>query len=260
MLIDTHCHIHGADYPFTINDVLERALANGVEKMICVGTSQKSSEEAIKAAAQYDQLFAAVGVHPHDATDGCAGIAELASKKAIAIGEIGLDYYYENSPKDTQIKVLEEQIQIALDNDLPIIFHVRNAFDDFWRVLDNYETAGQKIRGLVHSFTDSQANLEEAIRRGLFIGVNGISTFTKDTAQQQMFANIPLEKMVLETDAPFLAPANHRGAINEPARIRDIAEFHAKLRGVSVDEVGAKTTENAEVLFDLHIYKEPSLY
>lgn len=260
MFVDTHCHVHEQDYPFPIDKVLEHAALAGVEKMICVGTSQQSSDAAIKAAAQYDQLFAAVGVHPHDATEGCDGIAELAGKKAIAVGEIGLDFYYQNSPKDAQIQVLEQQIQIALDHDLPIIFHVRSAFEDFWRVLDNYQTAGQQIRGLIHSFTDTQANLDEAIKRGFYIGVNGISTFTKDTSQQQMFANLPLERMVLETDAPFLAPANHRGAINEPAYIRDIAEFHAKLRGVSVDEVAAKTTANAEALFDLHVYKEPALY
>jgi TatD DNase family protein len=131
---------------------------------------------------------------------------------------------------------------------LPVIFHVREAFDDFWPIFDNYEG---KIRGVLHSFTDSQANMEAAIERGLYIGVNGISTFTKDEAQKEMFASIPLDKLLLETDAPFLTPTPFRGKVNEPAFVRQVAEHHAKIRGLSLDEIATATTANAHALFAL---------
>lgn len=248
MLVDTHCHIHEADYPLPVADVLQRAQDAGVGNMILVGTSEKSSADAIKVASQHDNLYASVGVHPHDTKDGYDKIAELASQlKVVAVGEIGLDYFYDHSPRETQIAALESQIQTALDHNLPIIFHVREAFVDFWPVFDNFHG----IRGELHSFTDSQVNLDKAFERGLYVGVNGISTFTKDPVQQQLYAGISLEKMLLETDAPFLTPAPHRGTINEPAFVRNVAEFHANIRGISLDDVARATTANARELFRL---------
>ncbi len=247
MFIDTHCHIHEADYPLPIADVLQRAADAGVVKMICVGTSEQSSIDAISFAAQHDNIYATVGVHPHDTKDGYGQIAELAKKDVVAVGEIGLDYYYTHSPRDVQIAALESQIQTALDNNLPIIFHVRESFDDFWPIFDNFHG----IRGELHSFTDTQANLDKAFERGLFVGVNGISTFTKDAAQQALYAAIPIEKMLLETDAPFLTPTPHRGTINESAFVREIAAHHAALRGMSLNDVATATTTNATALFDL---------
>jgi len=246
MLIDTHCHIHEVDYPLPVEEVLARAAQADVGQMILVGTSERSSEAAVALAAQHDNLFAAVGVHPHDTKDGYGKIAQLA-KSAVAVGEIGLDYYYNHSPRDVQIAALEAQIQMALDNNLPIIFHVREAFADFWPIFDNFHG----IRGELHSFTDSQANLDKGFERGLYVGVNGISTFTKDPAEQQLFATIPLEKMLLETDAPFLTPTPHRGTINEPAFVRNIAEFHAAIRGVSLGDIARVTTANSQRLFHL---------
>lgn len=256
MLVDTHCHIHESDYPLSIDDVLRRAAEKDVAKMILVGTSIQSSQDAIVMAAKYDNLFATVGVHPHDTKDGYAKIAELAKEDVIAVGEIGLDYYYNHSPRDVQIAALESQIQTALDNNLPIIFHVREAssaerrtsvWDDFWSIYDNFHG----ICGELHSFTDTQANLDKGFERGLYVGVNGISTFTKDPVQQQLFASIPLDRMLLETDAPFLTPAPHRGTINEPSFVSDIAAFHAMVRGIQPTEVAAVTTANASTLFNL---------
>ncbi len=247
MLIDTHCHIHEADYPLSVVDVLRRAAETDVGKMILVGTSEKSSEEAIELAAQHDNLYAAVGVHPHDTKDGYAKIAEFAKKDVVAIGEIGLDYFYNHSPRDVQIHALESQIQIALDNDLPIIFHVRDAFADFWPLFDNFHG----IRGVLHSFTDSQDNLDKGFERGLYVGVNGISTFTKDPVQRALYAAIPLDKMLLETDAPFLTPTPYRGTVNEPAFVSEVARFHAELRGIRLDDVAVATTANARASFRL---------
>ncbi len=296
MLTDTHCHIHEASYPLDQAETLKRAREMGVEKLICVGTSEQSSREAVEFAAKHSNVFASIGVHPHDTKDGWDRLEGLLSplpslpipselsrrslstgpvgasapssreqvrldegaapraatragehSKLVAIGEIGLDYFYTHSPRETQIKALEEQVDLALKHNLPVIFHVREAFDDFWPVFDNFHG----IRGELHSFTDNQKNLEEGLKRGLYIGVNGISTFTKDEKQREMFAAIPVNHMLFETDAPFLTPAPLRGKVNEPAFVRKIAEHHAQLRGVSLEEISAITTANAQALFAL---------
>ena len=249
MLIDTHCHIHEADYPLDSSDTLKKAHEAGVTKMICVGTSELSSTDAIAFAGQNDGVYASIGVHPHDTKDGYDKIAKLATQasgKLVAVGEIGLDYYYSHSPREVQIAALESQIQTALDHDLPIIFHVRDAFSDFWPVFDNFKG----IRGVLHSFTDNQANADEAFERGLYIGVNGISTFTKDVTQQQLFATLPLDKILLETDAPFLTPKPYRGTVNEPAFVSEVAKHHAAIRGISLESVATATTMNADTLFN----------
>lgn len=248
MLVDTHCHIH-EPYDLPVDEVLRDAHEQGVTQMICVGTSETSSKQAIEFAVRHDGAFAAIGVHPHDTKDGYAAIATLAetSEKIVAVGEIGLDYFYTHSPRETQIAALKEQIEVALKYDLPIIFHVREAFDDFWPIFDSYEG----IRGVLHSFTDSQENMEKAIAKGLYIGVNGISTFTKDEAQKAMFDAIPLDNILFETDAPFLTPAPYRGKINQPAYVRIVAEYHATRRGVSLEEIAKASTQNARALFRL---------
>lgn len=247
MLVDTHCHIHEADFPLGVKDVLLRAKEANIETLLCIGTNEQSSKDAITFADTYDNSWASIGVHPHDTKDGYAEIAQLAgsSDKIVAVGEIGLDYFYTHSPKELQLQALEDQIQVALAHNLPIIFHVREAFDDFWPLFDKYP----EIRGELHSFTDSKENLEKALSRGLYIGVNGISTFTKDEAQKAMFDSIPLDRILFETDAPFLTPAPFRGKVNEPAFVRNVAEFHANRRGISLQEIADASTANARKLF-----------
>jgi len=245
--IDTHCHIHEASYPLDPEAVLQHARNAGVKQLICVGTSRESSHRAVQFAAEHESVFASIGVHPHDTKDGW-NIEEFAEKpEVVAVGEIGLDYFYTHSSRETQIEALQVQIELALKHDLPIIFHVREAFDDFWPIFDNFHG----IRGELHSFTDTKHNLEEGLRRGLYVGVNGISTFTKSEPQKEMFAAVPLKRLLLETDAPFLTPVPLRGKVNEPAYVMRIAEFHAQLRGISLEEIAALTTTNAEMLFAL---------
>ncbi|MBC7869152.1 TatD family hydrolase [Candidatus Saccharibacteria bacterium] len=248
MLIDTHCHIHEADYPLDIAETLKHAHAQGVEQLICIGTSEESSRQAIAFASKHDEAYASVGVHPHDTKDGYQGIESLVrSPKVVAVGEIGLDYFYTHSPREMQIRAFEWQIELALRNNLPIIFHVREAFDDFWPIVDNFTG----IRGVLHSFTDNQANLDKALERGLYVGVNGISTFTRDEMQKVVFASIPLNRLLLETDAPFLTPSPFRGRVNEPAFVKNIAEYHALMRNISFEEVATATTTNARAVFAL---------
>lgn len=247
-LTDTHCHIHESSYPLDSQEVIERAREAGVTRMICVGTNEKSSEEAAAFAQSHEDVYFSIGVHPHDTKDGWERLEALAkTPKLVAVGEIGLDYFYTHSPREVQLTALEAQLDLALRHDLPVIFHVREAFDDFWPVFDNFKG----VKGELHSFTDTSEHLEQALKRGLFIGVNGISTFTKSEAQRAMFASIPLERLLLETDAPFLTPAPFRGKVNEPAFVRQIAEFHAQVRGISLDQIAHVSTENAQTLFKL---------
>lgn len=251
MLVDTHCHIHESTYPLEVADVLKNAQAAGVTKLICVGTSMASSREAVDFAQKYDNVFSSIGVHPHDTKDGydlSSLVGERQKGKIVAVGEIGLDYFYTHSPREVQIAALEAQIDVALTNNLPIIFHVREAFSDFWPVFDNFKG----IKGELHSFTDTSVQLEEGLKRGLFIGVNGISTFTKDESQKKMFAQIPVDRLLLETDAPFLTPVPFRGKVNEPAFVKNVAGHHAQIRGISLEEIAAATTANADALFALN--------
>lgn len=246
-LIDTHCHIHSKEYK-EANPSYQHALENGVEKMICVGTDPKDAVLAVEFAQHNKQAFAAIGVHPHEAQYGIGALPELIGRdKVVAIGEIGLDYFYSHSDKGSQQAILEEQLQLAVEAKLPVIFHVREAFDDFWPIFHNFRS----ITGVLHSFTDSNTNAEKALQEGLFIGVNGISTFTKDAQQKELFRTLPLNRIVLETDAPYLTPAPWRGKVNEPAFVKRVAEHLSTERSTTVEEIATQTTHNATHLFHI---------
>ncbi len=245
MIVDTHCHIHETSFPLDRTEVVNRAIEAGVTEFICVGTSIQSSREAIEFAKSFVGAYAVVGVHPHDTKDGYDIEPFMNESAVIAVGEIGLDYYYTHSSKEVQIVALRAQLDVAVAHNVPVVFHVRDAFDDFWPIFDSY---GDKIKGVLHSFTDSIENLQKALERGLFIGVNGISTFTKDESQRAMFDAIPLERLLLETDAPFLTPHPFRGKVNEPVFARTVAEYHAQRRNLSLDELAQQTTANAHAL------------
>lgn len=267
--VDTHCHIQSIGLQkgerttrelwakpgdLTANGVIGGAVEAGITKMICVGCDFDDSELAIDFVSGRENCWASIGLHPHEAQHFAGKdvelrkFAELASKpKVIAVGECGFDFYYNHSPKDSQIEVLKFQIELAQKHNLPMIFHVREAFDDFWAVIDSYSG----IRGVLHSYTDSAKNLSKALERGLYIGVNGISTFAKDDKLLAVYKSIPLQNLLLETDAPFLTPTPYRGKINEPKRLVAVADFLAELRGESLAELGAATTANAQQLFGI---------
>ena len=251
-LIDSHCHLHDTEfYPDGREEVYTRAIEAGVA-MFCVGTDERSSREAVEFAASHDDTWAIVGVHPHETKGGWADIEQVLrevgtseASPVIGIGEIGLDYFYTHSSREQQIRALEAQLQLATDYDLPVSFHVREAFDDFWPVFENFHG----VRGVLHSFTDTQTNLDRGFSHGLYVGVNGISTFTRDAAQRNLYATIPLERMLVETDAPYLTPVPLRGKMNEPGYVRLVVDFWAQKRGISFDELARATTQNARRLF-----------
>lgn len=250
-LVDTHCHIH--DKEFFTSELAEEVYAQARRDdiaMLVVGTSQPDSRAAVRFAASHEQVWSIAGVHPHEAKDGVGDIGKLFEEKPdklVAIGEIGLDYFYSHSPREVQIAALEQQLQWATDYDLPVSFHVREAFEDFWPVFDNFSG----VRGVLHSFTDSLENLEQGLSRSLYIAVNGISTFTKDERQKAMFMAIPLDRLLLETDAPFLTPVPFRGKMNKPGMVSEVAKYHAAARGIEYSELARQTTASAERLFGL---------
>ena len=264
-LFDTHCHMHeiarkvspmhdkwlSDGVQRTPESVIAAAHEVGVTRMLCIGTTLADSELAVELAGKHENVWASIGIHPHEAKDHLEEATKkrftaLASQpKVVAVGECGLDYYYNHSPKEAQIDLLRFQIELALEHDLPLSFHVREAFDDFWPVFESY----QGVRGVVHSFTDNMANLERALGHGLYIGVNGIATFAKKPEESVVYCAIPKDSLLLETDAPFLTPAPFRGKVCESRHVRITAEFLSKLRDESLQELAAATTANARKLF-----------
>lgn len=266
-LFDTHCHTHEVVrkttpvYDKWREDGVERdpdqmiadARNADVQRMLCIGTTLTDSELAIEFVDTREDVWASIGIHPHEASDHQdkslqERFAALAmAKKVVAVGECGLDYFYTHSPKEAQIELLKFQIELALAHNLPLSFHVREAFDDFWPIFDSY--AG--IKGVLHSFTDSAENLRRAIDKGLYIGVNGIVTFAKSPEQIAMYKAIPLDRLLLETDAPFLTPIPYRGTICESKHARVTAEYLSDLRGESLLSIASITTNNARKLFNV---------
>jgi len=253
MLIDTHAHIHFDEFRADLDDVLTRAHAAGVEKIIAVGCNDTDSAQAVAVARAYEHVWASVGLHPHDADRGYEGLEEVARlsefEKVIAIGECGLDNFRSETTVEDQERALRFQIELGLERHLPMIFHVRDAFPQFFAILDEYK--GEGVRGLVHCFTAGVPELEGSLERGLYVALNGIMTFTKDHKQLDAAKQVPLDRLVLETDCPFLAPAPVRGHRNEPANVAHTAQFLANLRGEPLEDLTHATTANAQTLFGI---------
>ncbi len=253
-LIDTHCHLQFADYPLDAEQTLVNAKNDGVVGIIAVGCTLEDSRLAVTFAAEHDNAWAAIGLHPHEAKQyvgdktALAAFAELAgSPKVVAIGETGLDFYYNHSDKADQEQILRFQLDLAQKHNLPLIFHVREAFADFWPIFDDYKG----LRGVIHSFSSGTQDLDQIVSRGLYVGLNGIMTFTKHANQLAAAKAVPLSNLLLETDAPYLTPAPFRGKVGESKYVRITGEFLAQLRGESLENLAEATTTNARRLFTL---------
>jgi TatD DNase family protein len=260
-LVDTHCHIQIADYGVDPQIAISEARADGVAKMMCVGCTLEDSKLAIKLAQQHKGLWSSIGLHPHEAKEyvndptALQEFRDLANQPTvIAVGEIGLDYYYGHSEKDDQQAMLRFQLTVAQENDLPVIFHIRGSkesggtdvWQDFWPIYEEFN-----LPGVVHSFSSGVAELQAILDHGLHIGLNGIMTFTKDPGQLAAAKGAPLDRIVLETDAPFLTPAPFRGTMCQPKHVAVTAAFLSQLRGETPEEFARVTTQNAERLFRL---------
>lgn len=253
--VDTHCHIHFPNYGLEPAEVIADATKAGVTRLLAVGCTLSDSQAGVEMAQRYDHIWASIGLHPHEGAvyvhndRALQQFRDLANRpKVVAIGETGLDYHYMHSTKDDQHKLLRFQLDLAQEHNLPLIFHIREAFEDFWQIFDEYSG----IRGVVHSFSSGRKDVEAVLQRGLYVGLNGIMTFTKSDEQLAAAKAIPLEKMLLETDAPFLTPTPYRGTICQPKHVVVTAEYLASLRGEDVAHLAATTTQNARNLFGLN--------
>ena len=263
MYIDSHAHLDGKRFDSDREQVLQRARAAGVETILAIGIGDGPGtlDCAIKLADRYPQLYATVGIHPHEAqlaTDAALEELEQLSKhpKVIAWGEIGLDYFYDHSPRDAQARVFIRQMEQARAAKLPIIIHCRpsenseNAWDDTLQLIrEHWGSSG--VGGILHCFTGGPHHARAALELGFLISFAGNLTFPKAEGIREVAKQVPLDRVLIETDSPFLAPAPHRGKRNEPAFVVEVAGKLAELRGLTPEEVGAQTSVNFSRFFSL---------
>ncbi len=253
-MIDTHCHVHDPKFDADRDEVVARARAAGVSAMVTVGENAEDSREAIVVAQRYG-LAAAVGIHPHEAKNASGDVAGelrplLDLPGVVAIGETGLDYYYDNSPRERQAEVLRAQIRLARDTGMPVVFHQRDAVGDFSAILREEWTAG--MRGVVHCFTGTVTEARTFVDEfGLFLGIGGVLTFPNAHALREAVAAVGAAHLVLETDCPYLAPVPMRGKRNEPAFVSHTAAKLSEVLGIDMSELVATTDANAARLFAL---------
>ena len=259
MFVDSHAHLDGPEFDADRDDVIQRARDAGVSVILNVGTGDPHSgalERAVELAEKHVDIFASVGTHPHDArlfNDAAEQrIANLVrqSRRVIAWGEIGLDFHYDNSPRDAQMDVFRRQLQLARETRLPVIIHTREAEAETIAILKS-EWSGAGIPGIMHCFSGSLALAEQALELGFLISFSGIVTFKKADDLRAVAAQVPLERLLIETDCPFLAPVPFRGKRNEPAFVVEVARCLAKLRGLEVDEMARLTSANFARVFNL---------
>lgn len=258
-MIDSHCHIHSADFPLSAEDAYDEAISAGIEKIFVVGTSVADSELACKFATKHNNALAIVGQHPHEAnvfdTAEEATLEKLVQKykdNICGIGECGLDYWYGFSDKESQKQALRFQLDLGTKYKLPFSFHIRgsrenpqDAFDDFWTIFDEYPRA----KGVVHSFSADSVALQQILDRKLLVGINGIMTFSKQSDQLQALRKVPMNSIIFETDAPYLTPKPYRGKINKPIYVVETARFVAMTNNWSFEELDSSSTRNVREVF-----------
>lgn len=254
MYIDTHVHLNADQYEEDLQEVIDRALEAKVERMVVIGFDRKTIERTMQLIEQYDFVYGVIGWHPVDAIDctqqDLEWIEELASHpKIVGIGEIGLDYYWDKSPKDVQQALFRKQIQLAQKINLPIIIHNRDATGDVVQILREENAAS--VGGVMHCFSGSVETARECIAMNFMISLGGPVTFKNARLPKEVATEIPLEHLMIETDAPYLAPHPHRGKRNEPAFVPLVAEEIARLKGLTIEEIAQATTANAKKIFGI---------
>ncbi len=249
MYFDSHCHVHDERMPGGPDGAVAAAREAGVGAMVTVGCDRATSLAAIEVAGRHDDVWATVGLHPHEASFGVDTIADLfAAPGVVAVGEAGLDYYYDHSPRDAQREAFAAQIQLAHELGLPLVIHTRDAWDDTFDILD---AEGTPERTIFHCFTGGPDDARRCLDRDAYVSFSGIVTFRSATEVQAAAELVPLDRLLVETDAPYLAPVPHRGKRNQPAWVTHTARFIADLRSVSATEIARATWRNGEQAFDL---------
>ncbi len=253
MLVDSHCHLDFNDFEEDFEEVLNRAKENGVTTILNAGNNINELEQQLELSEKYPFIYTAVGVHPHNASEykdikAEDFIAQTKHKKVVGIGECGLDYYYDYSPKEEQVKVFIEQIRAAQQTGLPLIIHNRDADEDTIEILkEEYKKA--PFSGEIHCFSSSKKLAEFALSIGFYLSASGIITFNKSNDLRDIFAEVPLDRLLVETDAPFLAPIPMRGRRNEPSFVLHTAEKLAQIKDISLEELAQITSDNFFKLF-----------
>ena len=253
MLVDSHCHLDYNDFEEDMDEIILRMKENGITAALNAGNCIDTLDEQLKLSEKYPFVYTAVGVHPHNADEfpevSAAELAEKSRhKKIVAIGECGLDYYYDYSPKDIQVKVFVEQIKAARDTGLPLIIHTRDADDDTIAILDEEYKKGA-FSGEIHCFSSSKKLADFALSIGFYISASGIITFNKSGELRDIFAEVPLDRLLVETDAPFLAPVPMRGRRNESSFVVHTAEKLAQIKDVPLEKLAQITSDNFYRLF-----------
>jgi TatD DNase family protein len=253
MLVDSHCHLDFPEFAAELNAVVARAREAGVKTCVSIGTTLEKFPQVLAVAERFENVWCSVGIHPHEAekellADAAPLLERAAHKKVVGIGETGLDYYYEHSPRKEQIGNFRAHIKAARETGLPLIVHTRDAEDDTIAILREEMRAGA-FTGLIHCFTGTQKLADAALELGFCISVSGIATFKKSDDLRAVIATVPLNRLLVETDAPYLAPMPYRGKRNEPAFVVNTAAVLAQVKGVSPDEIARATTENFFRLF-----------
>ena len=248
MLIDTHAHISYKDYSDRIDEIIQAAEDNGVEKIISIGVDLPSSEECLKLAEKYPSVFATCGIHPHEAGKAPKRYlyeleAFIQHPKMVAVGEIGLDYHYDFSDRKIQRRVYHEQLEMAKSLDFPAVVHCRESDDD---ILDGIQNSGLN-QGVIHCFASNVGFAQKILETGFHISFTGMITFIKEL--EDVVKEIPLDRMMVETDSPYLSPKPFRGKQNQPKNVLHVAEKVAELKEISLEEVAESTTETAHHLF-----------
>jgi TatD DNase family protein len=252
-LVDSHCHLDDEKFAADLDAVIDRARAAGVERMLAIGTGGPPDlEVAIRLADAHDGFYATIGVHPHDASKAAADtIDELrklaAHPKVLAIGEIGLDYHYDFSPREVQVEVFRAQLRLAAERGKPVVIHTREAWEDTLRILDENPPAAL----IMHCFTGGPDEARQCLDRGFYLSFGGVLTFPKADNVRDAARITPDDRLLVETDAPYLAPVPHRGKRNEPAFVVDTVRRLAAVRGAAAEEIGDLTTANFDRLFGL---------
>lgn len=255
MLVDSHCHLDFPDFAEELDAVVHRARAAGVGRMVTICTYLTRFDRILAVAERYDDIQCTVGVHPHqaaeefDVTTVDALVERARHPKVIGLGETGLDYFYDKSPREQQQECFRRHIRASLDTGLPLIIHTRDADADTMRIVKE-ETAGQTVKGLLHCFSSGRALAEEALAYGFTLSLSGIVTFKKSEELRDIVKDVPLDRILVETDAPYLAPIPFRGKRNEPAYVAHTAACVAAIKGVSAEELARITTDNFFRLFD----------
>ncbi len=253
MLVDSHCHLDFPDFADGIDAIVVRARAAGVAQIVTISTRVRQHERILAIAERFPNVFCSVGTHPHHAHEELDITADelvrrAAHPKVVAIGEAGLDYHYDNSPRVAQEQGFRAHIAAARTTRLPLVIHSRDADADMIRILEE-ETGKGAFPAILHCFTGSRELARAGIRLGLYVSFSGILTFKNSPVLREIAAELPADRLLVETDAPYLAPGKHRGKRNEPAYIVETARVLAETRGISFDVVARLTTENFHRLF-----------